>query len=127
MNDERRLDAAIGLMGLGQVYIHKSLHRGNCCRCGKDPNQEKVCYYEVPEYGTDISAASELLSCIWKQSKVDISFNKDTEMYEIKCDDMLFMSKKAPQAIKSLALYHFGINTKEVCAEAKEHCVVNQN
>jgi len=127
MNDERKLDAAIGLIGLGKIYPHVD-HAGVCAVCGHSLNgKEKVCYDTVPYYGKDISAASELLSHIWKEQEVDISFNKITEMFEIACGGRLFTSKKAPQAIKELALYHFNINTKEVCAEAEDCCVVNQD
>jgi hypothetical protein len=134
MSDERRLDAAIGLIGLGQIYRHRSSYEGQCCRCGLDPNTDRICYAEVPKYGEDVSAASELLSMMWKDANISIHFNNDIKMFEFSygknntnASGMRFVSKKAPQAIKAMALYHFNIEPKEVIADCeKDCCVVNQ-
>lgn len=134
MSDDRRLDAAIGLIGLGKIYRHRTSFEGQCCRCGKDTTHDKICYAEVPKYGEDIKAASELLSEIWKEAKITITYNKTLDLFELdygknntNASGMKFISRKAPMAIRDMALYHYNIEPKEVVADCeKDCCVANQ-
>lgn len=123
MNDTRKTDAAIALIGLGRVFPHVGVD-GICNECGHDVTQDKVCYAKVPHYGTDILAASDLLSIIFKEAPygVEVKWNGDARMFELRykgatpLEDMVFMSATSQPAIKSMALYHFRIDPKEVCA-----------
>jgi hypothetical protein len=123
MSDTRKTDAAIALIGLGKVFPHEGVE-GVCKECGHDIHQDKVCYAKVPHYETDILAASDLLSIIFKEAPhgIEVKWNGDAMMFELRykgatpLEDMVFMSATSQPAIKSMAMYHFNINPEEVCA-----------
>ena len=125
MSNDRRIDAAIGLLGLGKVYPHTYdtwETKDICPDCGHDVTQEKICYAKVPNYGTDIKDSSELLSILWKVAPhgVDLSYNQEKRVFEFIYkgatpeEDKLFISTDSSKGIREMALYHYKIDINEV-------------
>lgn len=133
MSNDRKIDAAIGLLGLGKVYPHVPTSEDICLACGHDITQEKICYAKVPNYGTDIKDSSELLSVIWKAAPhgVNLSYNQEMMMFEFRYkgatpeEDMIFVSAEAGKGIRAMALYHYKIDTNMVTDRITEKVSFN--
>jgi hypothetical protein len=124
MSKNRKIDAAIGLLGLGRVYPHTFVDNNQTCSlCGNGAVNEVICYSSVPNFGTSIDDASDLLAGLMKDAPygIDVTFNKLTNKYvfiykgkEFK-EDKIFKSSTAPEGIRQIALYHYKININQVC------------
>lgn len=125
MSNNRKTDAAIGLLGLGKIYPHIFTNNNQVCSlCGNiDPHKDMICYDQVPHYSSEIESASCLLAVLMKEAPygIDIWFDKNKEEYHFvyhagktENDSIFITAKTAPEGIKKLALYHYKIDINQI-------------
>jgi|ERR1035438_889092 hypothetical protein len=123
MSNDRKIDAAIGLLGLGKIYPHTFTDNNQqCSLCGNGAANEVICYSAVPNFGTSIEDASDLLAVLMKEAPdgIEVIHNKALDQFELvykgknTTDNYIVISKSAAEGIRKLAIYHFNIDINQV-------------
>lgn len=114
-NRDRRIDAALGLTILGEVYQHELDGLGMCILCSKivNGNKHTICWSKVPYYSTNIKDTSRIFAKLLdKCQKINIT-NEDN-VWIIRFNDDYVLADSLVEAMWKSVMKLYDLNMEEM-------------